>query len=179
MTTEINMGLHKTDSLEQAIQQAVGAASGCWSNLKGAGEFDSTSARSVASQLLAEVARRNQLDREDPLPKREKILNEMALEVHANCVEKGWEPDFSRTFGEEVALLHSEVSEALEAYRDIGFEGRTQPDGKPDDVASEFADILIRLLHYSLVHGIDLAAEFDRKMAYNRGRPWRHGGRTL
>jgi NTP pyrophosphatase (non-canonical NTP hydrolase) len=112
-------------------------------------------------------------------------LQDMANQVYAWCERKGWEPDPSRTFGDEVALLHSECSEALEAYRDWKFDDPTPPAvpgkplRKPEGVASEFADILIRLLHYSNVHGIDLEAEYHRKMAYNEQRAWRHGGRTL
>lgn len=75
--------------------------------------------------------------------------------------------------------IHSEVSEALEAYRIRGVEGYTDPDGKPDDVGSEFADVLIRLLDASAAYGIDLEAEYERKMAYNEKRPWRHGGKRL
>lgn len=108
-----------------------------------------------------------------------KSLAEMAAEVTAWCVRKGWEPDPGRTFGDECALLHSEVSEALEAYRSWKFDDPTEEGGKPEGVASEFADILIRLLHYANAHGIDLEAEYERKMAYNERRPWRHGGRAL
>lgn len=115
-----------------------------------------------------------------------KSLKEMADEVTEWAVSKGWEPDPNRTFGDECALIHSEVSEALEAYRswkfddatDSGVEGSTIL-SKPEGVASEFADILVRLLHYSNTHGIDLEAEYERKMAYNHQRSWRHGNRNL
>lgn len=120
-----------------------------------------------------------------------KSLQQMGDEVYAWAVRKGWEPDPTRTFGDECALLHSEVSEALEAFRDWGLADATgnpihAPLGtaaprpaKPEGVGSEFADILIRLVHYATVHGFDLEAEYERKMAYNEGRPWRHGGRAL
>lgn len=108
-----------------------------------------------------------------------KSLAEMGAEVIAWAGRKGWHPDPERTFGEEVALIHSEASEALEAYREVGFAERTLDSGKPDDVASEFADILIRLLHYSEARGIDLEREYERKMAYNEKRPFRHGGKAL
>lgn len=103
----------------------------------------------------------------------------MGHEVYTWACAKGWEPDNDRRFGDEIALLHSEVSEALEAYRRWKFHDPTSADGKPEGVGSEFADVLIRLVHYAHVHGIDLEAEYERKMAYNSRRPWRHGGRHL
>lgn len=106
-------------------------------------------------------------------------LANMASEVAAWTQRKGWRPDPTRAFGDDIALIHSEVSEALEAYRIRGVEGYTDPDGKPDDVGSEFADVLIRLLDASAAYGIDLEAEYERKMAYNEKRPWRHGGKRL
>lgn len=106
-------------------------------------------------------------------------LAEMGEEVAAWTQRKGWRPDPSRTFGDDIALIHSEVSEALEAYRIRGVDEYTDPDGKPDDVGSEFADVLIRLLDASAAYGIDLEAEYERKMAYNEKRPWRHGGKRL
>lgn len=105
-----------------------------------------------------------------------KTLADMTQEIMDNNIIKGWEPDPSRTFGEECALMHSEISEAYETWRVIGFDERTR-DGKPDDVASELADTFIRLLHYTAVHGFDLESEYERKMAFNRTRPFRHGNK--
>lgn len=107
-------------------------------------------------------------------------IKEMQKMVYNWAVSKGWEPEPTRTFGDECALIHSEVSEALEAYRDAKFNDITDPaTGKPEGVGSEFADVFIRLLHYCEVHGFDLEYEFTRKMQYNVTRSYRHGGRNM
>jgi len=46
-----------------------------------------------------------------------------------------------------------------------------------EGVGSEFADVFIRLLDYCSRFDVDLEAEYERKMAYNRTRPYRHGNR--
>ena len=128
-------------------------------------------------------------------------LEEMQQEVLQVNIANGWfETD--RTFGDDVALLHSEVSEMLEAYRDHGLEDatvtervfrgigkdfaddsktRTEPieNPKPEGVGSEAADVLVRLLDTCERRGINLRKEFERKIAFNRTRGYRHGGRSL
>jgi NTP pyrophosphatase (non-canonical NTP hydrolase) len=105
-----------------------------------------------------------------------KSIAQMADEVLDLCHAKGWY-DRPVSFGEAIALLHSEVSEALEAWRRWGTADATEVDGKPEGVGSEFADVFIRLLNYCSRFDVDLEAEYERKMAYNRTRPYRHGNR--
>lgn len=200
-----------------------------------------------------------------------KTIAAMTAEIRENNIAKGWRVATggpgSNTLGDYIALLHTEVAEATEAYRDdrladaTGEPTRIYGDedsmgnpihlgwrpAKPEGVGSELADVLIRLLdagdvfefvvfdpdselgdvadldpavsdpkmpalvtfadHTSWLHrrinkiwtdtttapawalralvtvtrtyGIDLKAEYVRKMAYNRTRPVRHGGRAL
>ena len=66
-----------------------------------------------------------------------------------------------------LALIHSEVSEALEADRD--------PDVSHDAYATELADILIRVLDHAETEGIELSHYVRAKMRENAGRDHKHG----
>lgn len=111
------------------------------------------------------------------------VFERMQEEVFRLNSSKGWY-DEDRSVGDMVALLHSEVSEVLEAYRTFKFQDATEriPNAdldKPEGVGAEMADCLIRLLDMAKRWDVDLAAEFTRKMAYNWTREYRHGGRHL
>jgi NTP pyrophosphatase (non-canonical NTP hydrolase) len=103
-------------------------------------------------------------------------------EMQERCYEqaklKGWTLQ-EVPIPEQVALIHSEASEALECYRNDEPFSYTGEDGKPLGIASEYADILIRVAHYSQLLGIDLEAEVVRKLDYNLTRSHRHGGKRI
>src|SRR3569833_563091 len=118
----------------------------------------------------------------------EKTIAQMTVEIRQVNIEKGWRaPDggpASNSIGDYLALLHSELSEALEAYRDhrladatkrpkamwaaheLGkpavFQGYDTP--KPEGVGSEFADLLIRLLDMCDVIAVNPADDMDRPL---------------
>jgi len=155
-----------------------------------------------------------------------KTITELVKEAYETAKEKGWH-DVPATFGDRIALCHSELSEALEAYRDTHHgmanpfdpiysrEGRLtrfpyeyvvgegnsdiksvgmftditkryeiHPDdkvelNKPEGVIHELADVVIRIMDMCGLYGMDLEAAIDRKMEYNKTRPYRHGGKKL
>lgn len=108
-----------------------------------------------------------------------KSLNELGKEIYATACEKGWW-DQERSFGDIIALCHSELSEALEAYRNREPVFYLDPStGKPEGLASELADTIIRILDYCAKTGIDMEAVMEAKMNYNKTRSYRHGGKKI
>jgi len=106
-------------------------------------------------------------------------------EIHQSALEKGWWKGGKRNVGELMALLHSEVSEAFEDYRDHGPNRLTKiryafggpNDGKPEGFPIELADVFIRLMDTCAGLGIDLEHAVSVKMKYNSTRPYRHNGK--
>ena len=78
---------------------------------------------------------------------------------------------------EKLALIHSEVSEALECYREHQMGVSVGADGKPVGFPTEIADVVIRCYDLAAALGIDLDWSIDRKHTFNRTRPVRHGGK--
>lgn len=125
-------------------------------------------------------------------------LNEFAKAVHENAVAHGWY-DTPVAFPEVAVMVHAEISEAVEEYRPgnpliygcCGFPGATcehegvcdkaESEGscKPEGIAVELCDAVMRILDYLAYMGVDVEAVLEAKYAYNTGRPYRHGGKKV
>ena len=97
-----------------------------------------------------------------------KTISEWQKDVHALAVEKGWYEEGARPIPELLCLIHSEVSEALEAHRENDWDGFKE----------ELADVVIRMLDMAEYLAIDMEAEIAKKHETNIGRPYRHGGKV-
>lgn len=86
-------------------------------------------------------------------------------ECHRIAKQKGWWQE-ERNDGELIALMHSELSEALEAMRSHG---------SRENIAEELADCCIRIFDYCGARNIDLEKMLRKKIEYNKTRPHRHG----
>lgn len=94
------------------------------------------------------------------------MINHYVQQAYEIAVSKGWH-DEERETGTMLALIHSEVSEALEADRK----------GDAANFVEELADICIRVFDLCGHKGIDLDSAILAKMARNRERTYRHGGK--
>lgn len=92
---------------------------------------------------------------------------------HATATNAGWYCDpatgspIHRNFDEVVALMHSELSEALEAHRK-GLMDDKLPHRSGIEV--KFADCIIRILDTAAALGLDVAGALIEKNRYNRLR---------
>lgn len=91
--------------------------------------------------------------------------------IHQLAKSKGWWEE-GRKIPELLMLCVSELSEALEAYRN------KIPYGQKGCFAEEIADTVIRLWDLSAALGIDIAWEVNKKHQINMERPYRHGGKV-
>lgn len=95
------------------------------------------------------------------------MINQLVKEAHQTAVEHGWWEN-PRPILELICLMHCELSEAAEAYR------KKDPE---EHIIEELSDVVIRIFDLCGSRGWDLEKSVTDKMAFNKTRPYRHGGK--
>lgn len=125
------------------------------------------------------------------------MINELSKQIHQNAKNKGFY-EGEKNIGEMLALIHSEVSEVLEADRkdhhanvkgfeeDLKFWDEMMRDYNrkyvntfehciKNSFEDELADIMIRVMDLAGYKGVDLEKHIALKMKYNSLREHKHG----
>jgi NTP pyrophosphatase (non-canonical NTP hydrolase) len=111
-------------------------------------------------------------------------IKEWQKEVWATAKSRGWHENLPREddIYKYLGNIHGEVSEAWELARKSDFSPTKvwkDENGKLQGFPTELADIFIRVLDTAESFGIDLEDAVAQKNAYNKTRPWRHGGKRI
>lgn len=106
-------------------------------------------------------------------------IKELVERSYRNALNKGFYDNGENNIAERLALIHSEVSEALESYRETVELGIrfTASNGKPDGFVVELADAVIRIADLCGRYELDLQQAIELKMNYNATREHKHGKR--
>ncbi len=106
------------------------------------------------------------LYKEEKTMNRFEKLNELRDYCHNQAKSAGWH-DTPREDGTMIALIHSEVSEAMEGLRKDLMDDHL-PNRPMAEV--ELADTIIRICDFAGLKGYDLAGAVSEKLAYNLQR---------
>ena len=110
---------------------------------------------------------------------------DLIKQSHETALDKGWwDEEYAKdqNFGSHMILAVGELSEAYEEYRnnrglcEIYYK---EVDGlmKPEGIPVEIADAIIRLCDVAGHDNIPLLRAIEEKLAFNKTRPYRHGGK--
>lgn len=106
-------------------------------------------------------------------------LTELAINIHSANKQKGWYDGEKLPAAVFHMLFVTEIAEATEAVRNNEPDFWIDESGKPQGEAVELADAFIRILDYVGYKKWDLDEIVKAKLAYNKTRPHRHGGKAF
>jgi NTP pyrophosphatase (non-canonical NTP hydrolase) len=103
-------------------------------------------------------------------------LKAFQKEVYKCAEDHGfWEVKNEHTPGNQICMMHAELSEAHEAIRGKDPQDEHIPEFKA--VEAELADVILRVLQFSEAYGYRTIDAMVAKHAYNLKRPFKHGGK--
>lgn len=151
-----------------------------------AGALDAANRVDLGDRLMCLIAERRVSEEKTPVsaatPVQDLTVRQLQIKAWTTAEAKGWHvckvtPNY---LAAKLALVHSELSEALECLRDHShteiWEGCG---GKPEGFAVELADAMIRIADLAGIAGVDLSKAIERKLKHNETREYRHGDRKL
>lgn len=111
---------------------------------------------------------------------REHEINKIAEEIFQTAKSKGWHlegEDIDFYIAKTSANIHGEISEFWEAHRKDELFKQCDKDCELTCGEEELADIVIRVLDTARKLNIDIGRAIVTKMAFNKTRTHRHGGK--
>lgn len=98
-------------------------------------------------------------------------LNDYGVLTHMSSVRRGFHTPRLRSLGESLCHAHDELAEVRRAFLEHGTKSWKGPDGKPEGMGSELADVILLCTEIAHIHGIDLDEAVAEKSDYNNVRP--------